>query len=460
MPEIVFQTVKIGIISQQIGIFVPKLFLKFAIFEAVRSVRRAFRRISHYMKRLMKMAVSACILVISAVSASAGTAQSDTVSAGVRFAYDVDFEMNFDNREFDYSHIFPSYTIFGARLTPAVGVSFTQKNGARHRVMIGIDVMKDFGRSPVRASTASTATTASTASDGVPVDPSEYSDNRRNLDLFDEITIYYMFERRLGRTDFSLTAGIFPRRFAEGEYSTAFFSDSLRWYDNNLEGLLLKFRRPRSSFEVGCDWMGMAGVDSRERFMIFSAGKGSVSETVTLGYAAYMYHFAGSANAPGVVDNILVNPYVDFDFTGRTPLQRLHLSVGWLQSLQNDRELVHRYVAPGGAELIAGIRNWNVGIENRLFFGGNMMPYYNTIGTGGEKYDNMLYMGDPFYRVRDMEGWHLYDRLEVFYAPRISRFLDLKVAAVLHFSGVYAGWQQMVTLHFNLQELLGRIGEN
>ena len=70
----------------------------------------------------------------------------------VRFAYDADFEMKFDNREFDHSHILPSMTIFGARLTPAIGMTYRQKNGARHRLMAGLDIMKDFGRSPVQAS--------------------------------------------------------------------------------------------------------------------------------------------------------------------------------------------------------------------------------------------------------------------------------------------------------------------
>lgn len=355
----------------------------------------------------------------------------------VRLAYDLDFEMNFDNREFSYSNALPSRTIIGARLTPALGVSLTQRNGTLHRLMAGVDVMKDFGRSESAKSADSL-----------------YSRTSGNLDLFGEILIYYNLRSRIGKTDFSLTAGIFPRRFARGEYTPAFVSDSFRWYDNNLEGLLIQFSRPKAYYEVGCDWMGMAGKESRERFVIFSSGKGRLGKAVTLGYAGYMYHFAGSANAPGVVDNILLNPYADFDFSGLVPLQMLHVSVGWLQALQNDRELVHEYVAPGGAEIVAGIGKWNAGISNRLYYGRNIMPYYNSVGTGGDIYATDLYFGNPFYRLRDMEGWHCYDRLEVFYAPRISDYVDLKVAAVLHFCGGYAGWQQMVTVHFNLQELL------
>ena len=402
------------------------------------------------MKRLLFLFVVHMSLMLSCHAAEVSPRDlPEEHSGGVRFAYDVDFSMNFDNREFDRSRLFPSYTIFGARLTPSVGLAFLQDSGACHRLMLGVDIMKDFGRSPVGSQASAGQGSVSGFHDEAETDAGQ-----RNLKLFNEIIFYYGLDATLGRTDFSLTAGIFPRRFTEGEYSRAFFSDSLVWYDNNIEGLLMKFRRPSSYFEIGCDWMGKAGVDRRERFMIFSSGRGRVAGPLSLGYSAYMYHFAGSANAPGVVDNILVNPWLDLDFTCYVPLQQLHLSVGWLQSLQNDRELVHEYVAPGGAEITAGIRNWNVGIENRLFCGQDMMPYYNAIGTGGEKYGNMLYFGDPFYRMRDRDGWHVYDRLEFFYEPRISRFLDLKVAAVLHFSGGYAGWQQMVTVHFNLQELM------
>ena len=67
----------------------------------------------------------------------------------VRFAYDVDFEMRFDNREYYRSAFSPSMTIFGARLTPSVGLDIYQDRGVSHRLMMGIDVSKDFGASPV-----------------------------------------------------------------------------------------------------------------------------------------------------------------------------------------------------------------------------------------------------------------------------------------------------------------------
>ena len=164
----------------------------------------------------------------------------------VKFAWDVDFEMNFDNREFYKSAFTNSMTIFGARLTPAIGLEYISMDGSNHKLMAGIDVMKDFGASPVSELLAGGET-------------EETLTRQSNLDLFRELTLYYRLDKQMGKTGMSLYAGIFPRRNMEGRYSQAFFSDSLKFYDNNLEGLLLKFRRPKAYFEVGCDWMGHFG---------------------------------------------------------------------------------------------------------------------------------------------------------------------------------------------------------
>ena len=118
-------------------------------------------------------------------------------------------------------------------------------------------------------------------------------------------------QKNLGDTDLTLYAGIFPRSRTTGDYSPAFFSDSLVFYDNNLEGVMLQLRRPHASFEVACDWMGQYGPDRREKFMVFSAGEGEILPFMSLGYAGYLYHFANSYTQKGVVDNILLNPYLN-----------------------------------------------------------------------------------------------------------------------------------------------------
>ena len=84
------------------------------------------------------------ILVFITILLSAVTASSQ-----VKFDYDVDFEMNFDNREFYRSSFSESMTIFGARLTPAAGLKAFSADSASHRIMAGVDVMKDFGSDEV-----------------------------------------------------------------------------------------------------------------------------------------------------------------------------------------------------------------------------------------------------------------------------------------------------------------------
>ena len=358
--------------------------------------------------------------------ASEPVADSSKVKVG--FAYDLNFDMQFDNREFYKSAYTSSMTIFGTRLTPSVGVALEQKNGTRHRLMAGIDVLKNFGAA------------------------------NENSELFKEMTLYYDIQKQLGKTGFEMVAGVFPRRFAEGSYSQAFYSDSLRFYDNNLEGLLLKFSRPKAHFEVGCDWMGMFDTYSRERFQIFSAGEGRVLPFMSIGYAASLYHFSCSGVSDGVVDNALVNPYLRFDLASKANLQTLSVRLGWLQALQNDRAHVGHYVFPGGAEVVMEVQKWNVGVKNDMFIGKNMMPYYNTVDNAGYKYGSLLYMGSPFYKVWDngRDGVGLADRLEIYYAPKFGApYLDLKVSAVFHFDGEkYCGCRQMVSLNFNLEELL------
>lgn len=365
-----------------------------------------------------------------------------------RFVYDVDFEMNFDNRELYRSDFSNSMTIFGARLTPSVGLEMPQsEKGMNHRVMIGVDVMKNFGSSPVSPDLSGGA------ADG------ETMNRLSNLDLFREITLYYMLEKKREDTELELFTGIFPRKASEGSYSEAFFSDSLRFYDNNLEGLLLKIRRPKAYFEVGCDWFGMKGYARKEKFMIFSSGESRLTPIFKVGYAAYMYHFAGSLKARGVVDNILMNPYLEFDFGRHMDLQAFRMRFGWLQAMQHDREFVGHYVFPGGGEFNLDIRKWNFGIRNSLFYGMNMMPYYNSTDMAGDKYGTRLYLGDPFYRVHDdgSTGIGMYDRFDVYFEPHAGDYLKVRIAARFHFNGFsYSGCQQVVGILFDLNALSGR----
>lgn len=370
------------------------------------------------------------LLVWVLFAAASYVVNAESAKDKVSLAYDLDFEMRFDNREFYRSRFSESMTIFGARLTPSVGVQIVQDNGLRHRLMAGIDVMKDFG------------------------------DSAANKELFRELTIYYNVQKQVGDNGLELYAGIFPRKLLDGRWTQAFFSDSLSFYDNNLEGILLKLKRPKAHFELGADWMGLTGEYRRERFMIFSSGEGQVLPLTTFGYSFYVYHYAGSRKVRGVVDNILINPYARIDLGERMGMQKFSITLGWLQALQNDRRNVGRYVFPGGGEFDLEARHWNIGVHNRFYFGTDIMPYYNSFDAGGFKYGaGSLYLGDPFYRVNDRgeRKAGMYDRLEIFYAPKIGKYLEINVSAILHFNEFhYSGFQQMVGVRFNLNELINR----
>lgn len=363
----------------------------------------------------------------------------------VNFAYDIDFETRFDNREYYRSAFSPSMTVFGARLTPSVGFDIRQDDKIFHRLMAGIDVRKDFGASPV----------SKILSDGA--DVPETSLNQNNTALFRDITLYYRLTANTRKAGVQLYAGIFPRRAVGGEYSDVFFSDSLKYYDNNMEGVLLQVHNDRIYWEVGCDWMGQYGKVRKEKFMVFSYGQSDITPFFKVGYSGYMYHFAGSQKAKGVVDNILLNPFVKFDFADRLGFQEFSARLGWLQAMQHDRVFVGHYVFPGGGELDLEIKKWNFGIRNRLFCGTDMMPYYNSTDAGGDKYGDRLYFGDPFYRMHDdgSTGIGTYARLEFFYEPQVGPYLKIGVGARFHFHGTrYSGCQQVFSLKFNLLQIL------
>ena len=364
----------------------------------------------------MKKHIFLLLFLLSAVATFAGGKPK------VSLAYDVDFKMNFDNREFYESAFTPSMTIFGAHLTPSVGISLTETDGASHRLLAGVNLMKDFG-------------------------------SDKTSEILHEALLYYNFKKQIRQTQMEIYAGVFSRDAMEGSWSEAFFSDSLKFYDNHLEGLLLKFRRPAAYFEVGCDWMGQYSALRREKFMVFTAGEGKVLPFMNLGYAAYMLHFANSGRSKGLVDNILANPSVNFDLSGYVSFQKLSFRVGWLQAMQRNREYEGVFVYPFGLEFDQEVRNWNVGIRNRIFYGSDMMPYYNRYDNAGLKYGSDLYYGDPFYRIHDdgRKGLGVYDRLEFYYEPFAGDFMKLRVSALFHFhNSGYSGCQQMITLSFNL----------
>ena len=306
------------------------------------------------MKTIRHILTVLCAMVVVPVSAQ-------------KLLWSADFDFNFDNRE-NAQLSLPSYTLFGARLTPMVGMGW---GGTQHSLMVGADITKTFGRD------------------------TRFCENP-------ELTLYYAYRGR----QFNATAGIFPRKMLLGDYSGIIASDSVSFYDKNLDGLLLQYRDTGGFVELGVDWDGVYSVEEREKFRIFSAGE-YTRQVFTCGYALSVYHFAGRVGVPGVVDNIAVQPFVGAKFEHLLPLDRLSLTAAWVQSFQRDRRSGEKMVTPYGAEIRLRLEKWHVGIDNRLYIGQNQMPYF-------ARYGSELYAGERLYTMIGNTS-KLYNRTELYY---------------------------------------------
>lgn len=313
------------------------------------------------------------------------------------------FDFFFDNREYKSEINWPQ-SLFGARISPEIGIRFEQN----HSLMVGASLLADFGS--------------------------------KTFGHGNEAIVYYQYQT----PKFTAALGVIPRRKMIGEYPSAFFSDSVYYYDPNISGVLLQRVGSRGFFEFGCDWNSMFSETTREKFMLFSAGRLN-HRRFYAGYHFYMYHHAGRSGRPegedGVVDNVWIHPHIGVNLSSPRGLDSLTIQAGWLQTFQNDRKYVGEYVSPGGVQVEVRLEKWKFGIFNTFYAGKNLMPYY--MAEADLDYGNGLYWGEPFYRTGN-----IYDRLELYWAPVRNDLMQLKVSSVHHFDGKSWGWQQKIT--FNL----------
>ena len=138
-----------------------------------------------------------------------------------------DFKMYFDNKEFGSNEFavpgldIESGTDFAARLTPRVGIRWDEKN----TLVIAADMIKNFG-----------------------TQESAYLSEIKPV-------FYYQFQT----PKVTAAAGIFTRDMMhDDDYSTAFFSESERFFHNRMNGVLAQYNGKRDSYvEFVCDWEGM-----------------------------------------------------------------------------------------------------------------------------------------------------------------------------------------------------------
>ena len=361
-------------------------------------------------------------------------------SGEVKLDYNVHMDYAFVNNEFDRSSSFfiPTGTIAAARVSPYIGLKIDRGELGRHRLMGGIDIMKNFGENPISWG-------------------AETSPSLENLALFREITLWYQYTRQFGETTFNMAAGVFPRHLCGGKYTTAVFSDGVRFFDNNAEGLLLKWNREKSNYEVILDWNGLIGHDRREQFNILSYGECYLKDWLQLGWQGMFHHYANSAAACGVVDDHFLNPFVTFNFAKMTSMQALSLSAGPFLAYQRDRRK-ENYDIPLGADFVLKAKKWDVGLRYEFYYGEDMMPLFGMTDNAGIAYGTNLYTRSGAWRISKDGSPSHYQNAEIYWEPRLAEFVHIKVSAIAHMNKEFIGWQQLLILNFDLDALRDKKG--
>lgn len=115
------------------------------------------------------------------------------------FLWSVGVDMMFDNREYGKSKYNWPQTIFGGYINPLVGIGWRGNS-----IQAGVSAMRNFG-APTK-----------------------------------DMDVNFVFFYNYRDHRFNVSAGIIPRRQVIGG-SEAFFCDSIKFFDNTIDGLLLQF---------------------------------------------------------------------------------------------------------------------------------------------------------------------------------------------------------------------------
>lgn len=306
-----------------------------------------------------------------------------------------DFTTLFDNTEYAGMQGISSGTLFGARLTPKLGVEWRERN----RLMLGVDMVQDFGHGSKLLSDAN-------------------------------IQLYYAYDAPRVK----VFAGVFPRSVMRGLQSQLFFDRSYRYYNNRIGGVLARYEDDKfagSYVEFAMDYTGMRDFDTRESFSIMSSGRMNV-EQFYFGYDFHMGHYAKDDNLEtrdGVVDNLLLVPYVGYKFSANKSAQPINFDVRlqYVQSLQRDRIGENKWSYPRGAELFVEVEWCDVRLSNRLYASrGELFSHYDLYGSD-------VYFGHPLYNIA--KGG-IYDAISLSYA---RSFFDSTLAVEAGITAEYNG---------------------
>ena len=338
------------------------------------------------------------IVVVVALVASVAPATAQRLRVGA------DFTTFFDNKEYASLGFDESGTLFSARLTPKVGIEWAECN----ELMFGVDMVQNFGH-----------------------DAKFLSDVG--------VQLYYAF--RAPRV--KALVGIFPRSEMRGLQQPLFFDRDYRYYHHTIAGVLARYESAKHSgsyVEMAMDYTGMRDKYVRESFDITLSAYHRI-KGLELGLDGMMRHYGKDLDEmtnDGVVDNLLVVPYVGYKLSVKE--FDLDFRLSYMQALQRDRHFENRWQAPMGGELYCAVSRWGVTLSNRLYVGGSLLPFMSRYGAA-------LYHSEPLYSTT--EG--IVESVQLSYCRSFfDDTLSVGAGITLDYDGTGLGTRQWVQLDVKL----------
>lgn len=365
-----------------------------------------------FVLRLFLFIYAVCGLSLSAYSQDTLQVKSEVRQPSKlkpKFLYNVDFLFFFDNREYDRSPYQRSQTLFGARLSPEIGVGIADSTIGDHRLMAGCSYIQPIG--------------------------ADYK-NAKVLP-----TLYYQYRKK----GFGAHLGLLPFTKMIEDFPDYLMYDSIAYFHPNIQGALFNYRDRRGFVELMCDWRGMWSETTREAFRVTLNGRYE-HKWFFVGGRAMMNHLACyspeyKGEQPGVCDDLLGSIYVGFDIGKVIPLDSFVVRANYIVAIQNDRKDKLHYMPQGG--LLEIFLRWRwIGFRNVTYYGDPQMPLY-------PKYHSLLNQGDPFYQAG------FYNRSDIFFYIFNNSFVNCFASANFHYAdGVFVTQQQIVA-QFSLDGVWG-----
>lgn len=358
--------------------------------------------------------------------------------------YDVEFHYYMDYGDYRYGgEVFNDTQLINrGRLTPSATLSTSRDRGTTHRLVLGMDVIKNMGEYPLSYAQFR---------------ESEMDSRLANTGLFKELIFHYNLEKVFRNGTFNLHAGVFPRSVRQGEYNRTMFSDSDYSFDPNVDGISIKYDGKVTFLELGFDRTGYKGYDRHESYLAYTAGAIAPLKWAKLGWAGTFRHVGAAKFYSGNSECFIFNPYLKFDAGQYLGMDALSLKAGAVVSYQKDRFLEQDPKFPVGFEAVADARFHGLGIENTYYYGDNMMPLYANDSKYPESIAALLYKGDLMYNSH--RGYAtFYDRLEIYCQPQLGQGVSLRASAIANFVKPneaipsLAGWHAKVSILFDLQK--------